>query len=486
MTDHLGKWPVLPGYWPDPTVCRVGKTYYLANSSFEYFPGIPLHRSADLRHWELIGNVADRHEQLDLRSGGASSGIFAPTLRFHDDRFWLITTDINQVRSGQLLFSSPSADGPWSVPTVVAGIVGIDPDIAWDDDGTCYLTWCRLGAIAQVILDPLTGAVLSEPREVWSGTGMRNPEGPHLYRIGKWWYLLIAEGGTDRGHSVSIARGTSPSGPFEGYAGNPILTHRSTDLRVQSVGHADLVETPEGGWAMVYHGTRPRGMFPEFHVLGRETHVADVMWVDGWPIVHELDHSDLDIDTAFTDDFSGPLHPRWVSPRGALEGVSSGDGLELRAPADGPGRPVAVRVQDEEWSATATFDVSAGTGRLLVYLNDAHWYGLEVSATRVDAVATVGPLRQTLGTAAPLTGATEVVVRIRAAEPPGVNSFPPPPAPDVVTLEVVVDGEATVLAELDGRYVSTEVAGGFTGRTVGVQAVSGRLVVRSFDYRSGD
>jgi xylan 1,4-beta-xylosidase len=485
VTDHLGKWPVLPGYWPDPTVCRVGDTYYLANSSFEYFPGIPLHRSSDLRHWELIGNVADRLEQLDVRNGGASSGIFAPTLRFHDDRFWLITTDINRVRSGQLLFSSPSAEGPWSVPTIVAGVVGIDPDLAWDEDGTCYLTWCRLGAIAQVVIDPSTGEVLSEPRQLWSGTGMRNPEGPHLYRIGEWWYLLIAEGGTDRGHSVSIARATSPSGPFEGNPRNPILTHRSTDLRVQSVGHADLVETPEGGWAMVYHGTRPRGMFPEFHVLGRETHVADVTWEDGWPVVHELDHSELGIETAFSDDFTAPLHPRWVSPRGALEGVTSGEGLELRAPADGPGRPVTVRVQDEEWSATATLDISAGTGRLLVYLNDDHWYGLEASATRVDAVGAAGPFKQKFGTVA-VKGGGEVQVRIRASDTPGVGTFPPPPAPDVVTLEVVVNGEASVLAELDGRYVSTEVAGGFTGRTVGVQAVSSRVVARSFDYRPGN
>src|SRR5690606_26324974 len=128
----------------------------------------------------------------------------------------------------QLLFTAENPAGPWSDPVVVPGTVGIDPDLAWDEDGTCYLTWCAFeGGIAQVTIDPTTGAVLSERRSLWSGTGMKAPEGPHLYRVGDWWYLLIAEGGTERGHSVSVARSRRPDGGFEPHPANPILTHRS-------------------------------------------------------------------------------------------------------------------------------------------------------------------------------------------------------------------------------------------------------------------
>ncbi len=156
------------------------------------------------------------------------------------------------------------------------------------DDGTCYLTWAAfdpagVGGISQAELDPVTGKLLTDRRLLWQGTGGKHPEGPHLYRIGEFWYLLLAEGGTERGHSVTIARGPSPSGPFEPSPDNPLITARGTDSPVQNTGHADLVQRPDGSWAMVYLGTRPRGSSPEFHVLGRETFASSIFWADGWP-----------------------------------------------------------------------------------------------------------------------------------------------------------------------------------------------------------
>ena len=274
--------PVLPGFHPDPSICRVGDTYYLVTTSFEYAPGVPIFRSTDLRSWEQIGHVLDRPSQLDVSKAGPSGGIFAPTLRHHDGRFWMITTNWSD-DGGQLLVHAEDPAGPWSEPVRIPSAMGIDPDLAWDDDGTCLMSYAGFGpdggeGIVQSAIDPLTGEVLTERRWLWSGTGGKFPEGPHLYRIGEWWYLLIAEGGTERGHAVTIARSRSPQGPFESNPANPLLTHRGTDEPVQNTGHADLVERPDGGWAIVYHGVRARGSSPEWHVLGRETFADEVVW----------------------------------------------------------------------------------------------------------------------------------------------------------------------------------------------------------------
>ena len=170
---------------------------------------MPIFRSTDLRSWEQIGHALDRPSQLDVSKAGPSGGIFAPTLRHHDGRFWMITTNWAD-DGGQLLVHADDPAGPWSEPVRIPSAMGIDPDLAWDDDGTCLMSYAGFGpdggeGIVQSAIDPLTGEVLTERRWLWAGTGGKFPEGPHLYRIGEWWYLLIAEGGTERGHAVTIA-----------------------------------------------------------------------------------------------------------------------------------------------------------------------------------------------------------------------------------------------------------------------------------------
>ena len=277
MTDHR---PVIGGFHPDPSVCRVGDTYFLANSSFEYAPGVPIFRSTDLRSWTQIGNALDRPSQLDVSAAGPSGGIFAPTLRHHDGRFWMITTNWAD-DGGQVIVHADDPAGPWSEPVRIPGAIGIDPDLAWDDDGTCLMSYAGFGpkggeGIVQSAIDPFTGKVLSERRWLWSGTGGKFPEGPHLYRIGEWWYLLIAEGGTERGSRGHRRPVPIAARSVQGSPSNPLVTHRGTDLPVQNTGHADLVERPDGGWALVYHGVRARGSSPEWHVLGRETFVDNI------------------------------------------------------------------------------------------------------------------------------------------------------------------------------------------------------------------
>ena len=169
----------------------------------------------------------------------------------------------------------------------------IDPDLAWDEDGTAYVTFSGLHTsgeqvgqhlgIQQVRVDPAAGKALEAPRSLWSGTGLKFPEAPHLYHRGDSWYLVIAEGGTERGHGVSVARGPSPEGPFEGHPANPVLSARSTSRPIQNTGHADLVATPDGGTALVLLGVRPLGLPQSFSPLGRETFITPVSWAGGWP-----------------------------------------------------------------------------------------------------------------------------------------------------------------------------------------------------------
>ena len=199
--------PVIPGFYPDPSVCRAGDEYFLATSSFTYFPGVPVFRSSNLVDWKQIGNALDRPSQLDLSRTRqwSSLGIYAPTIRHRDGRFWVITTNVGSEGALTLLVTSDDAAGPWSDPVPVE-VPGIDPDIAWDGDGTCWVHFSGLGGIARCRIEPTTGRVLEGPDVTWSGTGLQYPEAPHLFERQGTWYLLIAEGGTERGHCVSWPR----------------------------------------------------------------------------------------------------------------------------------------------------------------------------------------------------------------------------------------------------------------------------------------
>jgi xylan 1,4-beta-xylosidase len=325
--------PVLPGFYPDPSVVRVGDWFYLVNSSFEFFPGVPIHRSRDLVHWEQLGYVLTSESQLPLGDAGPSGGIFAPTIRYHAGTFYMITTNVSH--GGSFFVTAKDPAGPWSEPiwlNVPGG--GIDPSLFFDDDGKVYLTSTgSMPGIYESQIDVTSGKLLTQPRIVWPGTGGRYPEGPHLYKIGGAYYLMISEGGTEYGHMVTIARARSPWGPFEACPRNPILTHRDTPLSqpIQATGHADLVQDGEGNWWMVFLGIRPQGGY-YWHHLGRETFLAPVRWdAQGWPMVNEgkpiaLDMSVRGLSAApvptppIRDDFNGPaLGPAWSFLRNPVE-----------------------------------------------------------------------------------------------------------------------------------------------------------------------
>lgn len=473
--------PVIPGFFPDPSVCRVGEEYVLVNSSFEYAPGIPVWTSRDLGTWTQRGNVLTRDSQFRAGTSAASRGIYAPTVRHRDGTFFVITTDVD--RPGvQLVFTATDATGPWSDPIVLPGLGGIDPDLAWDDEGVCVVTYCALDeelrpeggslpVIAQARVDLERGALLEQPRVIHRGSGLAHPEGPHLYRRGRWWYLLTAEGGTERGHAVCVARSHSIDGPFVAGPQTPLFSRRSTGFPVQNTGHADLVERADGAWAMLYLGVRPAGFTPSFHVNGRETFLARIDWVDEWPVVHTDDVLPGAGDTAFSDDFSATaLHPRYVSPGAALgtfvrPAPAGGVLLERRDAANGAPSVLSVRTRDPRWRFEARVDVAAGPVAVRLRLDEAHAYELRLEDGEAIVAARVGGFAAEPARASVRGAVVTLVVEAMDATTDG---------PDDVCLGLIDDDGAHRLARLDGRYLSTEVAGGFTGRTVGLRALSSR------------
>jgi len=478
--------PIIAGFYPDPSVCRVGEDYYLANSSFEYVPGVPLWHSRDLVTWTEVGNAFEAGVHLAAGSIGPGRGVFAPTLRHRGDTWYLITTRVDHEPPGQTLVTASSPEGPWSAPVILPDIDGIDPDLAWDDEGVALVSYCTmrsdLWGIAQAAVDLETGRALEEPRLIWQGTGMANPEGPHLYRIGDWWYLLIAEGGTERGHSVSVARSRSPRGPFEAAPSHPILSHRSTTHPVQNTGHADLVQAADGSWALVYLGVRPAGYTPSFHVNGRETFIAGIDWVDGWPVVDEDRFKVPAPPHAFDDAFEGQaLHTRWVSPGFApasvTEPADAGVTLVHRDAPSAAWSGLYVRTRDPRWQVIAAVVPGDGIAGVGVRLDNRHWCEVRVGDGVARAVARIGPLKQQLGECAVVHGEVEVAIR-------AIDSLTD--GPDDLELSVRAGGEDSVIGRIDGRYLSTEVASGFTGRVVGVRAVRGRVRLASVSYQPAD
>src|SRR5436190_867054 len=287
--------PIIPGFHLDPSICRLGQDYFLVTSSFEYFPGVPLFHSRDLVHWRQIGHVLTRPSQLSFAHWQPFGGIFAPTIRYHEGTFYLITT--NMSGGGNFYVHTRNPFGEWSDPLWVDQ-GGIDPSLYFDDDGRVYLSSTEtlplpdeidlaapFWGIQQSEMDITTGRLLTEPRRIWAGTGGRSPEGPHLYKINGRYYLLVAEGGTEHGHMVTIARSDTAWGPWESCPHNPILTHRSFHSPFQALGHADLFEAHNGSWWLVCLGVRPQGYPPTAH-LGREPFLAPVQWDDAcWPHV---------------------------------------------------------------------------------------------------------------------------------------------------------------------------------------------------------
>lgn len=292
---QLIKNPIMPGFFPDPSICRVGEIYYMVHSTFTYFPGIPIFESRDLVNWKQIGNVLDRDSQIPLTGKEFSEGIFAPTIRYYNNKFYVITTNTHD--KGTFIVTASDPAGPWSEPYYLGeDVLGIDPSLFFDENGTCWYIgqrnkaeskyygdceiWIQRLNLQKMKLEGDSIAVLDgfQKNAVW-------PEGPHLYHKGDYYYILHAESGTAFHHSVMIARSRKIEGPYEYCKSNPILTHRHLGMHypITSVGHGDLVEDGHGNWYMTVLACRPQ---KGYTLLGRETFLAKIAWEHDWPVVN--------------------------------------------------------------------------------------------------------------------------------------------------------------------------------------------------------
>ncbi|MDR0962837.1 MAG: glycoside hydrolase family 43 protein [Mediterranea sp.] len=477
--------PVISGFYPDPSVCRVGDDYYLVNSSFCYFPGVPLFHSKDLIHWEQIGNCLTRASQVKLTNANTSGGIYAPTLRHHNGVFYMITTNVSD--KGNFLVHTTDPRGEWSEPVWIKQ-GGIDPSLYFEDD-RCYLVSNPDNGIFLCQINPTTGEQLTPSIRIWDGTGGRYPEAPHIFKKDNWYYLLIAEGGTEYGHKVTIARSRTIDGVYESNPANPILTHINRNAQnnpIQGTGHADFVEATDGSWWMVCLAFRPQS--GSHHLLGRETFLAPMRWdTDAWPVINGNGTLSLQMNIPTLPQHPTPLRstrttfdskqlgPEWVylrnptednyelTPQGKLRLKTSPVNLNSLSSPTFVGR----RQQHIDFTAGTSLSLHRAKSRdeagITVFMEHHSHYDLFVRQEADQSQSVV--LRYQLGE---LTH-TEKTVNIAAGE----VQLRVTGSKDYYQFEYAIGkGEYQTLGRMNTRLISTETAGGFTGIVIGMYAVS--------------
>jgi len=499
--------PVLAGFHADPSVVAANGKFYLVNSSFTYFPGIPVFESTDLVHWKQIGNVIDRPTQLDFDGLSVSRGIFAPTIEFHEGTFYVVTTATDS--GGNFIATARDPAGPWSDPHWLPGIGGIDPSLFFDDDGKVYLLnndepagparydghraiWMQEIDLARfqpvgprrVLID---GGVEPEKNPIWI-------EGPHLYKREGGYYLSDAEGGTGPQHSQVVLRSREVWGPYVPYAGNPILTQRDLPadrpLPITNAGHADLVEGPDGTWWAVFLASR--NYQGRHYNTGRETYLLPVAWRDGWPEIlpagktipylarapswmqGEATQAPSTGNFVHLDEFDGTaLASEWLRVRvpkrawaelatrpGSLAIHPLAEDLDtLRNPAFLGRRQQHLRFDASTAMAAPTPGVAAG---LAAFQSETYWYFLGVR--RIEGGQLSVFLEGRDGSGSTRTLATRQIavadrVRLKISGDEGDYGF----AFDAG------DGRGwqTVADKVDGTVLSTDRAGGFVGTLLG-------------------
>ncbi|HEY0661494.1 MAG TPA: glycoside hydrolase family 43 protein [Lysobacter sp.] len=500
--------PVFAGFHADPAIVRAGDRYYLVNSSFTYFPGIPVFESNDLVHWRQIGNVIDRPTQLDFDGLQLSRGIFAPTISYHDGTFYVVTTAVDS--GGNFIATAKNPAGPWSDPAWLPTIDGIDPSLFFDDDGQAYLLnndapegaplYEGHRAIWMQAIDLLKRQPVG-PRKVLINGGVdlsKKPiwiEGPHLYKREGWYYLVCAEGGTGPDHSQVVLRSRKVWGPYAPYEHNPILTQRDLPADradpIANAGHADLVEGIDGSWWAVFLASRIYGQ--THYNTGRETYLLPVTWKDGWPTILDAGRAIPQVapgpalmdkparqapmsgNFTWRDEFDRPTLDRaWLQVRvpkrpwfdfrtqpGRLTIQPLSEGLNsLRNPSF-----LARRQQHLRFESSAALDVPQTAGidaGIAAFQNETYWYFLGVR--RKDKGAELF-LQKNSG------GAVQPVATMILAKPP--KSLQLKITGDDGAYSFAYDtgnGWTWLRQDEDGTVLSTDVAGGFVGAMVGPYA----------------
>lgn len=494
--------PILPGYYPDPSITRVGDDYYLVNSSFAHFPGIPVFKSRDLVNWTQIGNAIDRPGQLDFTGLTVSRGVFAPDISWHDGTFYIVNTCVDC--KGNFVITARDPAGPWSDP-VWLPFEGIDPSIYWEGD-KAYIVNNRAPneppryeghrAIWLQEFDWRTGKMVGESTQIING-GVdisKKPawiEGPHLFKKDGYYYLTAAEGGTSVDHSQVIFRSANLHGPFLPYAGNPILTQRDLDPKrpnpIGSAGHAKFVQTKKGDWWATFLAVRPYR--EDLYNIGRETFLLPVEWRNGWPHI-------LDAGKAIPFTHSRPALPAGAPPKLPLSGDFSyadefdGNSLSMQW--------VGIRTPHKPFYRVTGGALELGTGAALGDLNGTPAF---VGRRQQHAIATISTILRyspdrdsdRAGLAAVQNDksllffgltrmADEQRIALYTRDRSNIDKLvasAPLATSDPITLTIRIDGgkigfdyaiggqRKTLFENLDAGLLSTDRAGGFVGTIVG-------------------
>ncbi len=506
--------PVIQGFYPDPSVVRVGRDYYLVNSTFAWFPGIPVWRSRDLVNWTQIGNAIDRPSQLQLKGMGMGQGVFAPDISWHDGRFYIANTCVGC--GDNFVITARNPVGPWSDPVWLPEIDGIDPSLFFDDDGSAWIlnNGPPLGppryeghrAIWLQQFDPERLKVFG-PRRVLVDGGVhpdQNPiwiEGPHIFKKDGFYYLIAAEGGTEENHSEVVFRSDKISGPYLPAPDNPILTQRDLPVDrpkpITSVGHASFVRPAGGEWWAMFLGVRPYDARGNFNT-GRETFLLPVRWKDGWPRITQAGERvpwvalrpNLQTgpkppmptrgDFAVRDEFNNHmLRPYWMMLRnrqGKWWRIADGAlHLDARGVALGElGNPSLLARRQQHLNAVATTRLSfkpksdLAEAGMVALQNDEHWYFLAIgreNGTRVVRLRRRAGMQEpadgTVLASVPLPLSTQAPVHLRIEARGHSYDF-----------GWSADGRHwhTLFRNADGTVLSTKRAGGFVGAVFGLYA----------------
>ncbi|WP_291527983.1 glycoside hydrolase family 43 protein [Bacteroides sp. UBA939] len=478
--------PVIPGFYPDPSVCKVGNDYYLVNSTFEYFPGVPVFHSKDLVNWKQIGNCLTRESQLNLKNCAPSGGIYAPTIRYHEGTFYMITTNVSD--KGNFIVHTENPAGEWSEPVWLKQ-GGIDPSLYFEN-GKCYMLSIPDG-ITLCEINPKTGEQLTPSKPIWRGTGGRYPEGPHIYKKDGWYYLLIAEGGTEYGHKITIARSRNIDGPYDSNPANPIMTHINENAQmnpIQGVGHGDFVQAHDGSWWMVFLGFRPQSGL--HHMLGRETFLVPVRWdKNAWPVVNGdgTVHLQMDCETLPLKPHAPvPVRTNFDTPKLGLEWnylynpVISDYSLQERkgylrlktstVQLDDRGvTPTFVGRRQQHINCTVTTAIELDKaslndeGGITVYMTNEHHYDLFVR--QGDKGKQIITLRYRIGNLKYIEKELEVPGKKFYLRVEGSN--------DYYSFSYSTNNKTfNPLGKMNVRYISSETVGGFTGIYFALYAAS--------------
>lgn len=521
--------PILAGFYPDPSICKVNDNYYLITSSFSYFPGIPIFKSSDLVNWEQLGHIMDRPSQLDTEGQRISRGLFAPTITYHDGTYYVTSTHID--KGGNFIVTASDPAGPWSDPHWLSEVEGIDPSL-FIDNGKMYVIYnstppenqplyeghrtIRMREINQTTLKAkeketilVNGGTDLSKKPVWI-------EGPHLYKINNFYYLMCAEGGTAYNHSEVVFRSKKITGPYEPWDQNPILTQRQLDpsrsYPVTTTGHADMVQTDNGEWWAVFLGCRPYG--DNYYNIGRETFLAPVEWKDGWPVINpdfeEVQYSyptpyGNGIDTTdfpyngnfkFTDEFKeDTLAMHYVFLRTPKEKWYNlqNDNLTMKVrseSASGLSNPsfIGHRQQHHKGSAATSLDFQPGSvfekAGLIAFQSENNYYLLcKTTDGEKDMIAlyasTTDSLRLLESAGIPNTQPVELKITFDRSK----YSF----------YYATLSGNWQLLKDnVDGTFLSTKVAGGFVGSVIAMYATShgnpstNTATFHRFEYKGDD